>query len=96
MLSGLNLLVLLVSGLLYWFIFYTRNPFSHGYYALSNNLFRLGKLAIKILMPLYFVVDQKQTLQNVYVIIQMVLILAYIVFFRINSIHNSYENYFYF
>lgn len=94
--SVVNVLVIVVEGLLYWFLFYVRNPFSRSYYALANNLFRLGKIVLKIFAPVYFVVDHKLTLQNVYVIVQTVLILAYIFFFRINSIHNFYENYFYF
>lgn len=94
--ASFNLLVLILESLLYWFIFYLRNPFSKSYYALSNNLNKLGKLLIKILPPLYFVVDVGGDFQNIYVFLFLFLTIAYIAFFRIMSIHNFHQNFFYF
>lgn len=94
-LSAINLLVIVLSTLLYWFIFYVRNPFSKSYYALFNNLYKLGKFLLKILPPLYFVIDIEHDFQSIYTIIFVILVVVYIGFFRISCIHNFYENYFY-
>lgn len=80
----------------YGFIFYIRNPFSKSYYSVPANLHRLAKLLLKLLPPLYFVVDIADSFQNVYVIVFMILSLAYVAFFRINSAHSFNHSYFYF
>lgn len=95
-LSAVNVLILIVESLFYGFIFYIRNPFSKSYYSLPANLHRLAKLLLKLLPPLYFVVDIGNKFQNIYVIIFMILALAYVAFFRINSTHSFNHNYFYF
>ena len=93
--AAINLFVILISSLIYWFLFYLRDPFNKGYYSLANNLFRLGKLVIKLLPPAYFLIDVEHSYQNIYVVVLLVLVFAYIAFFKINSIHNFYQNYFY-
>lgn len=93
--AAINLFVILMSSLIYWFLFYFRDPFYKGYYSLANNLFRLGKLVIKLLPPAYFLIDVNHSYLNIYVGVSLVLVFAYIAFFRINSIHNFYQNYFY-
>ena len=58
--AGFTLVVIFLDSLVFCILFYTRNPFSKSYYAVPNNLFRLGKLIIKIGPPVYFVIDSKE------------------------------------
>lgn len=46
---------------------YVRNPFLKSYYALSDNQNKLGKLLIKIIPPLYLVIDGNSHFSNLFV-----------------------------
>lgn len=94
-LTGVILIVLLLNALVFWFFFYTRNPFSNSFYAVPNNLFRLGKLALKWAPPIYFVVDYEGSFENLYVFILFAMQAVYVGFFRFFSPHNFKELHFF-
>lgn len=84
----LNILVILIESFIYWYLFYLRNPFSKSYYAVASNLFRLGKQLIKLVSPLYFLIDFKYGYINVFIFLMTGLLFGFIFFLRINTIHS--------
>lgn len=94
-LAGICLLVIVVVTLLNWLIFYDKDPTSRSFLAVPSNLSRLGKMLVKILPPIYFVIDVGKNYQNVYIFIQLALVVAYIFFLRMFSVHNYNQIHFY-
>ena len=76
------MILLIVESLIYWFIFYIKNPFSRCYLANPDNLWKLDKLLVKAAPPIYFVVDYASNLQNVYIFGYLMLNGGSLVFFR--------------
>ena len=90
-LAAFTLLVVVADSLIFWFLFYTKNPFSKSFYAVPNNLFRLAKLAIKIAPPVYWAVDSGANFQDLYIFLFVIMQAIYLIFFRMFTAHNYKE-----
>ena len=80
--AAIIMILLIVESLIYWFIFYIKNPFSRCYLANPDNLWKIAKVLVKSAPPIYFVIDYTNTLQNVYVFAYLILNGGFFVFFR--------------
>ena len=90
------LLVVIIEGVFKFILFYDKNPVSTSPLGVNNNLYQLGRLVLKLVPPIYFIIDVDRTYQNIYIIVQAALVLAYLFFFRMFSIHHYNQNSFYF
>lgn len=89
-------MIVVITGTLFnWLLFYDRDPTSRSFLGVSSSLYKLGKVLLKIIPPVYFVIDSSQNYQNVYIFVALALVVAYIFFFRMFSIHNSNQSHFY-
>jgi hypothetical protein len=57
---------------------------------------QLGKTAIKLVATIYFIIDSQGSYINVYIYGYAGLLIAYIFFFRLFTLHQNNQNYFYF
>ena len=89
-----NALVVLLEQQFYWFFFSTRNPFSQSYSAIPSGLPRLGKFALKLVPAVFFGLELPERYINLYVILIVLLHLAYLYFLRLDSIHSFNSSFF--
>ena len=56
-LAIINLIVVVVEGQFYWFLYYEKDPFSKSYFSINHGLPRLGKFLLKMVSAIYFGAD---------------------------------------
>lgn len=89
-------LILLIEGGLYGFLYYIKNPFSRGCLSTPSNIYYVGKLCLKTLPSLYFIIDTQFLYMHVYIFAFVIVFAGYIFLFRMWSHHTFDEKYHYF
>lgn len=82
--------VLVVEGALFSFLYYIKNPFSRGCLSTPSNIYYIGKLCLKTLPSLYFIIDYDLEYIHVYIFAYVIVFAGYLFFFRMFS-HHTYN-----
>jgi hypothetical protein len=86
----------LVEALIFNLAYYTKNPLSKSCLAMPGGYGGAAKILLKILPPIYYVVDINSQYTNVYMFSLVVVLLGYLFFFRLFARHNFVDRFFYF
>ncbi len=83
------MLLVIISSVIYWFVYFDKNPFCKDFLAKYSNNYILGKFIIKVLPIIYLSIDGLDMKYiNIFVVGHVGLLCGYIFFFRIYSIHD--------
>ena len=55
--AGIIVVVILLESIFWTFVFYIKNPFDRTTLAAPSNIYYIGKIILKILPPIYFMID---------------------------------------
>lgn len=91
----LNLLLVAVEIFLYVFLYYIKNPLNTSYMAQPNQYYLISKSALKLVLPIFFLVDYTLSLEMVYKWVLATLLGGYIFWHRLFSIHSYCQRHFY-
>lgn len=86
----------ILECLMYNLTYYTKNPLSKCCVAMPGDYGGVAKILLKVLPPLYFLIDINSQYQSVYIFALVVVLFGYIFFFRIFSRHHFSERFYYF
>lgn len=86
----------IVEALIFSLVYYSKNPLNKSCFAMSGGYALLGKILLKMLPSLYFVVDTYTQYEMVYMFALAVVFLGYLFFFRLFARHTFEERFFYF
>lgn len=94
--SGFFCLLLIIQMLIFSMIYFIKNPFNSSYMGVPNRYYMISKSVIKMVLPVYFMVDTSLEVITVYKFILTGLLGFYIFWHRLLSIHSYNQKHFYF
>ena len=93
--SGILLFILLFEIVCYVSFYYIKNPLSCSYLGQQNQYYMISKSVIKLLLPVYFLVDLELAYSMVYTWALVGVWGIYIFWHRLMSIHTHKQSHFY-
>jgi hypothetical protein len=94
--SGIFCILLIIQMLIFSLIYFTKNPFNSSYMGFPNRYYIISKSLLKMMLPVYFMVDTTLSIISVYKFILVGLLGFYIFWHRLLSIHSYSQKHFYY
>ena len=94
--SGIFCSILIIQMLIFSLIYFIKNPFNSSYMGVPNRYFIISKSILKMMLPVYFMVDTTLSIISVYKFILVGLLGFYIFWHRLLSIHSYNQKHFYY
>jgi hypothetical protein len=95
-LSGFLCILLVIEMLIFSLIYYIKNPFNSSFMGVPNRYYMISKSILKMMLPIYFMVDTTLSIIAVYKFLLVGLLGIYIFWHRLLSIHTYNQIHFYF
>ena len=94
--SGVLCLFLIIQMLVFSLIYFIKNPFNSSYMGVPNRYYMISKSFLKMILPIYFMVDTSLSIISVYKFILVGLLGFYIFWHRLLSVHSYNQKHFYY
>lgn len=94
--AGIFCIFLIIQMLVFSLIYFIKNPFNSSYMGFPNRYYIISKSVLKMMLPIYFMVDTSLSIISVYKFIIVGLLGFYIFWHRLFSIHSYNQKHFYY